>query len=369
MAIERPRTCVAAIAFAAGATFAPAASGQYAGDPYFDDTLAQSRALGLEMIGSGLRLAEALDPPFEEELAEVLESMTGADFMRFGGTLAARDPALASELAAALGAVQEAVASGDDPAPLVAPAQDLLTRAYDTVIERETRDSAAFRGALIADLLLVEGGVAEGYEEAVEDVWEYPRGWAALGRVEELWSELEPLATEQRREDGREMVAALRDLFPDPGPPDSVVGWNPEEAEAPAQRLAGIVEEVVNANLYPGRDLPRVARHLSEVTRQSCEAYAAGDGAVGAEAVVAALDQYENHLADVVGLFAPELHAQAEALFAILVPVGDDEEGEEGAAEGQSDADAPDEDASLSPEAACGDLSRTLADMSSAVGG
>ena len=65
---------------------------------------------------------------------------------------------------------------------------------------------------------------------------------------------------------GREMLAILDTVIPQPQPPEDITRGNPEEAEAPAQRLVGIIEEVVDANLYAGREPGTLAARLAEET-------------------------------------------------------------------------------------------------------
>jgi hypothetical protein len=354
-------------AVALGATLLPAtAFAQYTHDPYFEQTVVQSQAFGLEVIGLRLALAEKFAPPFDDELVEQIESMTGADLARFSGTLGHHDPELASSLADALDAVEDAVGAREDATAVVKNAQELLAKAYATVIGTEVTDAPSFKAAVLVNLLLAENGVAEGYEEAVEnrEPWEYPNGWAALQRVKVLWTEIKPLGAEQRQTDGQEMIDALDALFPDAGPPESVAGWNPEEAESPAQRLSGIVEEVADANLYPDRDLPRLAGHLSDITAKACEAYAAGDAAIAAESLYAAFDHYQSHLYDTAGLFAPEVQDKVSELFGALINAGDDDDDDEAAP-----AAADDGEAEVEPAVACGELQQGFVDLKTAFGG
>lgn len=252
---------------ALSAALAPSAGfAQYSGDPFFDNTVAMSQAYGLESIGLRLDLATTFDVPYHEELVETIEDVTGAPLERFEGTLAAANPELAQSLRDALEEVADAAEDGEDPSEAIEEARALLAEAYDVVIPADLRSTPAFTGGVIIQLLLAEEGVAEGYEEAVEEnePWEYPNGWVALQRVKVLWGEIEAEASEQHAADALEMIAALDELYPVAEPPESVAGWNPEEAEAPAQRLGGIVESVVDANLYPGRNGGRLAGHLAK---------------------------------------------------------------------------------------------------------
>lgn len=370
MGRSRLRLWIAAATFATATSVASTATAQYTHDPFFESMQLLSQAYGLEMAGQRLTLVEAFDPPVAEELSEQIEKMTGPDFARFGGTLAERSPELAVNLLAALRRVVEAVEDGENATALVAAARTLHAEAYDIVIDPSVRAQPAFIGAVLAVLLLGESGVAEGYEEAVEELWEFPNGWAALQRVNTLWTEVEPLATPTRREDGREMIVALNELFPSPEPPETFAGKNPEEAEAPAQRLVGILEEVVDAGLYTGRDMPRLAGHLSEVVAASCQAYAAGNDAMGAEGVYAVYDHYATHLGNLLGLIAPGIHERATGLFDDLIEATDDDDDEhEGDEGGGEEAGRDDDGAGLPPAEGCRELMEVFREARSAVGG
>jgi hypothetical protein len=285
------------------------ASAQYANDPFFDHTLAVSQAFGLERILLRLHAAEELGDDIEDEFEEQIEKLLGRDFGRFAGSLAELDAELAEELREALDEVEEAFEDGDDLAGPIERARELTLRAYDLLIPAELRSSPAFIGAVLADLLLADDGVAEAYEDAAEEeLWEYPAGWGALQRVLVLWGEIEHLASDERREDAQEMFAELALIYPSPVPPAEIVG-DPEEAEAPSQRLTGIIEEVVDANLYMGRDLGRLAEHLAEaLVAPACVAFEAGRDDVATEHLYAVRDPYRKHLRRLLDLIAPEIH-------------------------------------------------------------
>src|SRR5690606_40058236 len=93
--------------------------------------------------------------------------------------------------------------------------------------------------------------------------------------------------------------------------PTQFIG-NPEEAEAPAQRLVGILEVVVDADLYPGRDHAALADHLAGLTTSACTFYADGNDAVGGETIYAVAGLYGDHLGELVNLFDPEVHRSEE---------------------------------------------------------
>jgi len=350
---------------------APGAQAQYTHNPFFESMHLHSQVFGLEMIAQRLRLVNALNAPLDEEFMEQVEAMTESNFLRFGGTLASLDGALAETLFDALEAVAEAAEDGENANALVAEAQTHLATAYDLLVDPAIRNTAAFKAAVLANLLLAEGGVAEAYEEAVEELWEFPNGWSGLIRVRELWAEIEPLATPQQVADGREMIDELTVLFPNPEPPDPFVGKNPEEAEAPAQRMVGILEEVADAALYPGRDLGILAGHLADVIVPSCQSYANGADAIGAEGIFSVHDQYASHLGFLMDLIAPEVHEQATSHFAGLIVVedDDDDDGDDEGEPGDGDGDGDDHDDDVSAAEACLGLIDAFMEAKRVVGG
>jgi len=363
-------TAVAAVSLLA-LSCASASAQDYTDRPFIDATLVQSQARALELADLRLTLAETFPGETDDDFLEQIESLQG-DFARFGGTLAAADADLAQSLEAALQDVAEAVESGEDAAEDIAEARTLLGEAYDVVIDPAIQDTAAFKGAVLTDLLLGEPGVAEGYEEAGEEPWAFSMGWAALQRVKELWGEVSAQADETHRSDGDEMIATIDPLFPNGEPPERFVG-NPEEAEASAQRFVGIIETVVSADLYPGRDHAALAAHLAELTTPACEVYASGDEVVADETIYAVAGLYTDNLAELTNLFAPETAEEVSDLLASLVEVEDEDEG--GAAgEGaeQSDETAGDDDddaASLAPAESCEALAEQLRQVGMILGG
>ncbi|MAN76780.1 MAG: hypothetical protein CML24_06210 [Rhizobiales bacterium] len=343
---------------------------QYSSAPFFDETVALSQAYGLESIGLRLDLAAAFSAPYDDELLETIEGVTGSSLTRFEGTLTAADPELAQSLRAALETVAETAEDGDDAGAAIEEARALLSEAYDTVIADDVRGTPSFTGGLLLQLLLYDDGIAEGYEEAAEgnEPWEYPNGWVALERVKALWSELEADASEQQVVDVEEMFAVLDELYPQVEPPESVAGWNPEEAEAPAQRLGGILETVVDADLYPGRDTARLSGHLAMMVSETCATYET-DEAVAQETLFALYDLYGGELEGVAGLFAPEDAETASEMFESLIGVEDDDDDEGAEGKGDDDQDEDDDDESVAGSEACGELETALTNIQTAFGG
>jgi hypothetical protein len=333
----------------------------------------QSRAIGLELAAQRLRIVQALAPPYDEEFAKVVENLIGPDFERFAGTLAAADEDLAEQLYEVLDTIAEGIEEGEDVADLVPTGLDMLATAYDLVIPAELRDLPAFKGGVMAQLLLGEGGVAEGLEEAFEEEWEFANGWAATQRIKVLWADVMALANDQQRADIEEMIAVLDEIYPSPEPPETFAGIDPEEAETPSQRIVGILEVVLDSALYSGRDQVRLLRHLEDIAGPACESYEAGDDALGREAIYVVLDHYAGEttgLGDLIGLFAPEVHEKAMVSLEQLVIVeeADDDKGED-AGEGEGPADDDDDDDDMDAAGACNALVEALGEARSVLGG
>lgn len=303
--------------FAVLAASAVAASAAQA-DPFFDDLLLQSRGFGVEMVGVRLHAIAQFDP-VPEGLEEASEAFFDKDLPRFIGTLRDASPFVADGLVEALEAVHEGVEEGHVGIMTLAYAQTWQALAYDVLVPSAAR-TPAYWGGIAADLLLVDGGVGEAMEEAIADgeIWGYPAGWAALQRLEWIWGELAGLANEEEASFGRQYLDMLHELLPTAQIPESFPA-NPEEAEAPAQSMVGVFESVVDASLYTGRDLGRLATHLADLVAPACELYAAGEAELALETSSAVRQHYRKHLRRLLDLIAPEVHEVAGGILDELV--------------------------------------------------
>ncbi len=218
MASRLARYAAASVA----ALFLTTALAQYTYQPFFDQPLIQSRAYGRDLVLQRLRVVDAFEAPLDDELMEQVEMLLSSDVNRFIGTLRAADPVLAADLLGALDEVEEAVEEGEDASEAVLEARQLALRAYDLVVPAEVRKSPTFIGALIADLVLGEGGVAEGYEEAIgdEEPYLFTSGWSALQGVKALWEQLAVYATPQQKADVEEMIVQLDAIYFAAEPPE-----------------------------------------------------------------------------------------------------------------------------------------------------
>lgn len=292
-------------------------------NPFFDQTVLMSQAFGIEMISRRLTLLEryVLSAP----LIRQVRKMPNVDFARFHGGLRARDPQLADDFYATLWATIELAANGGDIGPGMAKARGQLATARDALINPAFQRTTAYKAALAIDLLLSGDGVAEAFEEAFRDPAEYPNGWIALQRVKQLWAEIEPLGNDTAKAEGRAALAALDGLYANQVPPAAMAatGHTAEDAEAAAQRLAGVIEQIVQINLFPGRDLPALADHLTGLIGKACVAYDAGEDYIGQETAYAAGHHYGQQLTGLLGVLDPILNAGIVELLGKLVSVDD----------------------------------------------
>lgn len=319
-----PRAALLALALLAG----PAAAQDYAHSPFREHPVALAQGAALERIAvaaQGLaRLAAPLpaQEPDEDDAEGEEEEGLAAALPLFAASLSAAAPQVAAALPEAIGEMLEAAEDGESPAAPAAEVEALAAQARAALLPADLADTPAFQAALMAALLLDEGGVAESYEEASEgDPAAYAVGRAALQRVKAFWAVIRPAAAPDVAAEADAMLALLDGLFPGEAPPERL-SPDPEEAEAPAHRLVGLLEAAADANLYPGRDLAGAVALVSGLADQGCAAIAAGQGPQGLETLAVAAAYHDQTLADTLGVIAPEA---AEAIDAAFEPL---EEGE-----------------------------------------
>jgi hypothetical protein len=334
----RPRSAPASFRarFGAGAiaiavAWAPSAVAQNANDPFFESTVQLSQAIGFERVFQELLVIQSLDRPYPSELNEVIHGIVGDHFKRFVGTLSDIDADLAAELFRVLDAIDEGIERNQlvaldviDVVSWVQIAFALLDDAYNLVVPREIRDEPTFRAAIMAQLLLGEGGVADSLKVAFSEEWQFADGWAATQRVKVMWAGIRDLATTEQQIEVDEAIAALDDIYTSIQP--SLEGLEPEEAEAPAQRVVGLLETVVDAQLYVGRDPLGLAGYLTQLAAEGCTHYEAGDDRRGREVMYAVLDHYAGDTTGfgaTIGTLAPEAHVAAIGALEALVAVDD----------------------------------------------
>jgi hypothetical protein len=367
-------TTVAVGALAAAIAAAPIVSAQYTHNPFFDSTLVLSQAIGFELALQRLFIVENVPAPWDEEFGEVVENLAGPDWERFGGTLASLDAGLAEELHELLEEIAEEAEEGeaDEVMEMLPDARALLQQAYDLVVPPEVRNDPAIRGGIMAQLLLGEGGVAEGLEEAFEEEWEFANGWAATQRIKVLWADIRGMATADQQLEIDDAIAEFDRIYPSPFPPESLAGVDPEEGETPAQRMVGVLEVVLDTQLYAGRDLVALSAFLEDFAAQACPMFADGNEAQGREVIYAVMDHYAGEttgLGDLIGLFAPEVFEEAEKALAQLVLV--EEEEEEGEESDDSDEEEEEDERPTGAEAAaaCNALVEAIGEGRAVLGG
>lgn len=319
-----PRIALLTLAFLG----APAVAQDYAHAPFREHPVTLAQVAALERIAAAARGLAVLSEPEAAEAEDgdegEAEEGLAAALPLFAASLSAAAPEVAAALPEAVGEMLEAVEEGENPAGPAAEALALADQARAALLPAELADSRPFQAALMAALLLDEGGVAESYEEASEgDAAAYAIGWAALQRVKALWAGLKakgaPETPAETVAEAEAMIAILDGLFPGETPPDSL-SPDPEEAEAPAHRLVGLLEVVADANLYPGRDLAGAATLVAGLAEKGCADLAAGAGPMGMETLAIAAAYHDQTLADTLGVIAPEA---AEATEEALEPLED----------------------------------------------
>jgi hypothetical protein len=299
----------------------------YASAPFREAPVAVAQAAALERLEVAAR-AFAAQPPGVVDEDDDEEAEAGGeddeeeggpliDFGLFRASLAAAAPEVEQTLATAIDEMVEASEAGESAAE---PANEVLELVEEARVGllADGADSPGFRAALMASLLLDEGGVAESYEEAVEgEATAYAIGWFALQRVKALWDGLAAQATPEQAEDVGAMLTILDRLFPTELMPEQI-SPDPEQAEAPAQMLVGLLEGVANTDLYPGRDLAGATGLVHGIAAKGCETIQAGDGGVGLEELRIAAAYYRQTVADTLVVMAPETgEAVAERIEAL----------------------------------------------------
>lgn len=295
----------------------------FASEPIYEDPVLVAEAFGLERLAARASALAAFDDP-PEGLLEQAQKMRTRDMPLFFARLQEVAPDTADTLAAA---VEEVLAPADTGEAAAKPAEALLAAvedARDFLFPEAVRESAEFQVAVMAKLLLADDGVGESYEDAAEgDTWEYPTGWAALQRVHVLWGGLPRGDDAEAAAEVDSMLEFLDTLLPTVEPPAQFAG-DPEEPEAYSHRLVGFLEVIADADLYPGRDLPRMAAMVEEIAVQGCGSDVEGPHS-GAQLVSVAHFYYRETLRRPLSILAPNAHEAAGEAFAGLQHWPEDE--------------------------------------------
>lgn len=287
----------------------------YTNSPHFEDAGAHSRLHATWMMEVRLVALEQIGDDVDELVDEATEGLEVA-FDMLAGTLGAVDADLLARLEADLEAVSEAAEEGEDLTDLLAAARATIAEVREAVLPEGFADDPVSQATLLARLLLDDGGVAEGWEEAFEEeAADYAIGWAALQVSRDIWAGLEPLANEnQAFEINDQLDFVSNDLFPTWHIPEDVHLMDGEAAEPPTHRIVTFLEVMTDAYIYPNRDLAPLVGLVSDLGAEACSAYAS-DPAMGLEVMHQAFYYYDENLRRMVGLFDPELHEATEGYF------------------------------------------------------
>lgn len=299
------------------------AHAQFTHNPFFEETVALGHAHAAEIIGVRLSALAAFDEVPEDLLEETEKTLT-REFPRLHGSLRAVSPGLANDLQQALEVVLDLGEQGDVEAlaPAIARAKQLARAAYSALVPAELAARPEFVGAVMAKLVVADDGVAEGFEDAAEgDIWEYPNGWAALQRVKQLWAGLKPLASDAQAFEIDDAIARMDDIFPTAAPPN-LQGADPEAGEDPGRQIVSTLEGVVDAFLYPERELGRVVTLVGDLVADGQAAYEAGNADIALERVLLAEFHYRENLRRLFDLLMPHVHEQVtDAIGAIKADI------------------------------------------------
>ena len=326
---------VACAALLLAPTVAGAQSAGYAHAPFRDHPVAVAQGAALERIEVAARalavsgaaaddddhaMAKAGDDDDDDQAqaagAAKEEEEEGGPLVDFGllqASLAAASPKLEKALAAAIDEMVEAAEHGKDADEPAEEVIRLTEQARGKLINDAVAKSASFQAALMASLLLDEGGVAEGYEEATKgEAQAYASGYFALQRVKASWKALAKHASPEQAAEVTASLALLDGLFPSQQTPEHLSA-DPEQAEAPAQQLVGLLEGVADAELYLGRDLAVAAGVVHDLTAEGCASLKQKKEALGIERLRIAAAYYGQTVRDTLGLLAPEAAATIKA--------------------------------------------------------
>lgn len=255
----------------------------------------------------------------DEEVEEGDEGEVSLEslFILFAGSLEEQDAALVAELEGVLEGLESSVEI--ERTEEVQRAQTLLNQARILLIPESAR-TPTFQAALLAHLLLQEGGVGESYEEAANgEMAAYSVAWAGLERTKTLWNDLEPEleVSETQSEQIDRAFGVLDDLIPSPEPPERF--RDPEDAEGATSDIAFALEAATSETLFP-RDLSQSVTQVQDQLEAACGAAQAGRTRKALEHAASAHLIYAEQLNDTLSILAPELNTDLQAHLAGPLP-------------------------------------------------
>lgn len=277
--------------------------------PVFLDRAEELRFLwGIEVLG--IRLQALVFEPSQEQVERIFQN----DLPLFAGSLEAKDSALLRALEQALEGLEEQV-QAENTAGIEAiyqQVQGLLQRAQRLLVPE---GDPILQAALIAQLVLLDDGVAESYEDAARgEKGAYAVGRVALERVRTLWQGLRPaLAGAAAEEVGRveEGLDILGQLFSSPALP--VRFRDPEDAEQAGLDIAFALATALGAQFLP-QELSDVLALVERHADQGCRVYAEGRPRLTLERIAAAKLYYKTYLVDTLETLAPEISQELNHL-------------------------------------------------------
>ncbi|RIH87548.1 hypothetical protein [Calidithermus roseus] len=258
----------------------------------------------------GIRLQALVLEPNEEQAEKVLHS----NLPLFAGSLEAKDPALLGELEEALEGLEERVEAKDTVRleAISQQTQGLLERARRRLVPES---DPTLQAALIAQLVLLDDGVAESYEDAARgEEGAYQVGRVALQRVRTLWQGLRPaLAGRAAEEVARveEGLDTLGRLFSSPTPPARF--QDPEDAEQAALDITFALAAAAGAELLP-QELSEALALVEHQADQGCRVYPESRRRLALEKIAAASLYYKTYLGDTLQTLAPEISQRLNPL-------------------------------------------------------
>ena len=294
-------------------------------DPFYQWFIPQSQALGLELLGARIAVAEAYPTPVPAGLVAELDKMATKDINRFFGTLQQKNAGLATQLKTAVDDVMKAVKGGQSAAAAAAKAKPLVAQAYNVVIDPALQANTQFRAGVLTNVLMAEDGVSEGFEEAVKPTgpWQYPTSFAMYNRMLVLWKELQPLAKGDTLIEGNLLIDNMKHFYTAGVQPKLPLPTeDQEELEALSGGMVNVLETLADARLFTGRDLPKHAKFLADTLTPACADYTAGRDALALERVYAIADQFTSETAGIAGaitVLAPDTDEKAKSLFPRLI--------------------------------------------------
>ncbi len=313
------RTLRLALVLAALGAVVPAVASARA-EPFGDDLAAIASAFAAERMaarleslasssgpeGADARSTPAAAPSGED--GDAVAATLADDWPMLGADLARLDAALASTLRGSLAAVAGAADAGERG--LAAARAAAYAHDAAATLEGEHAGGAAFMGAVASLLLVGDGGVAETYGNGVEagDVAAFATGRAELERVRALWGELSAGADPRQRFEAEDALSTLDALFR-ARPRGAAAGGAGDDAETPALRLVGFLEEILDADLVPDRDLARLVRALGAEAARAC---GAGAAALDRGRAIVAF-YYGGFVAPTAAMLAPDADAMTRA--------------------------------------------------------